>query len=581
MLGYRRNSSVCSTTTSEAPCVGSDRWLTSPSSVASGQSGRSVSSAMTERMSVASSPAVDVDPLPEPAQRRPAGGDREVAPAQLAEGLLVRADQDGVDERRVGLHREDPVGRDVAAAGQQPVRGVVGQEPPQRDVELGGDVGLGEERLAQARRARRARGRRRPGGRRSGRPLLRPTTANAPRSSGAQSSSGGSSRAMSTTASAAAVGLERADEQRRRVLVVELGEDLRQRARGRLRRAAGGGPGSRAASDRRASVVGQLLRWRAAVGRLEQRRQRGRAGCGRPVERAAAAEHPPGGAGEQRRHERRRASRRGPAARCRRRRPASGRAAARASRGGRPGRSAPAAATDEPAARRPMTRCRMRWAAAATAPACAPAPSEIRSCHAIAIQAPEPGRAPVAGVGAQLAAPAVGHDVVAGRRPLPRARRRRDPGTTGRRSAAASAPSGRRRRGPCTSGSTASATGCGSGSTTGGSPGSGTTVSAAPAESTVPGRGPTSTRARPNCFAASIAASSSLSGSSRREIDAKSPGSTVVRKPQLSKHGSVTDGRRRRPRSRPGRASRPPGPAPASPGRARRRTRHRGPATAG
>ena len=41
----------------------------------------------------------DVDALPEPAKRRPAGGDRQVPPAQLAEGLLVRAEQDGVDER--------------------------------------------------------------------------------------------------------------------------------------------------------------------------------------------------------------------------------------------------------------------------------------------------------------------------------------------------------------------------------------------------------------------------------------------------------------------------------------------------
>ena len=58
----------------------------------------------------------DVDALPEPAQRRPPGRDRQVPPAQLAEGLMVGPEEEGVDERRVGLHGEHPV------AGMSPTR---------------------------------------------------------------------------------------------------------------------------------------------------------------------------------------------------------------------------------------------------------------------------------------------------------------------------------------------------------------------------------------------------------------------------------------------------------------------------
>ena len=58
--------------------------------------------------------AAIVDALPEPAQRRPAGHDREVAPAQLAERPVISADQQRVDEVRVGLKGKQPVLRDSA-----------------------------------------------------------------------------------------------------------------------------------------------------------------------------------------------------------------------------------------------------------------------------------------------------------------------------------------------------------------------------------------------------------------------------------------------------------------------------------
>ena len=185
MLGYRRNSSVCSTTTSEAPCVGSDRWLTSPSSVSSGQSGRSVSSAITERMSVATSPA----PTSIRCQNRRSGVQREVigrlrqrssprvcsfAPIRTAStkaGLLctARTRSGGMSpppgRSQSGRCRTGSATAECRARGRRPAR-----RGPARAI----------------RRARRARGRRRPAGRRLGRRPLRPTR-RTPRDQGARS----------------------------------------------------------------------------------------------------------------------------------------------------------------------------------------------------------------------------------------------------------------------------------------------------------------------------------------------------------------------------------------------------------
>ena len=76
-------------------------------------------------------PGADVDPLPEPPQRCPTRGDRQVAPAELPERLVVGADQHGINKCGVRLHRENAIGGDVAGSWKQPVRRLFLQELPQ------------------------------------------------------------------------------------------------------------------------------------------------------------------------------------------------------------------------------------------------------------------------------------------------------------------------------------------------------------------------------------------------------------------------------------------------------------------
>ena len=87
-----------------------------------------------------------VPAIPEGAHRRPRRDQRIVAESQLGDDLGVQAEEERIDERRVGGQGDDRVVEQRARSGQQPLRRVVAQELPRRKVEIGnqldGPVGL-------------------------------------------------------------------------------------------------------------------------------------------------------------------------------------------------------------------------------------------------------------------------------------------------------------------------------------------------------------------------------------------------------------------------------------------------------
>ena len=92
-------------------------------------------------------------PLPELAQRRPAGDQGEVAPAQLGRRLGVGAHEQRLDEGGVGRQSDHGVLLEVPRPGEQPVRCPGRKEAPQGQVQLrleldgaeGGDAGQGRQ----------------------------------------------------------------------------------------------------------------------------------------------------------------------------------------------------------------------------------------------------------------------------------------------------------------------------------------------------------------------------------------------------------------------------------------------------
>ena len=76
-------------------------------------------------------------PVPEPAQRRAAGRDGHVSPAQLAERLRVHADEEGVGEDGVGRQADDLAVRERVRAGEEPLPLSVAQVAPGGQVEVG------------------------------------------------------------------------------------------------------------------------------------------------------------------------------------------------------------------------------------------------------------------------------------------------------------------------------------------------------------------------------------------------------------------------------------------------------------